>query len=110
VVHVAAVVNINDVLDGHVALDLDCLDRLYLNAYVPNLQVGGQVVTFLTQHLGNEVPSPVLFKRIGDRFRQAVAALAQGRASPAAPQATRPHPLGRPQARPRPPPPGAGPA
>ena len=76
-VHVAAEVNINDVLDGHMALDLDCLDRIYLNAYVPNLQVGGQVVTFLTQHLGNEVPSPVLFKRIGDRFRQAVAALAQ---------------------------------
>ena len=55
-----AVVNINDVLDGHVALDVDCLDRVYLNAYVPNLQVGGQVVTFLTQHLGNEVPSPAL--------------------------------------------------
>jgi len=82
VIHVAAVVNINDVLDGHVALDLDCLDRLYLNAYVPNLQVGGQVVTFLTQHLGNEVPSPVLFKRIGDRFRQAVAAFAQGQGIP----------------------------
>jgi hypothetical protein len=82
VVHVAVVVNINDVLDGHVALDLDCLDRIYLNAYVPNLQVGGQVVTFLTQHLGNEVPSPVLFKRIGDRFRQAVAAFAQERGVP----------------------------
>jgi hypothetical protein len=53
-----------------------------LNAYVPNLQVGGQVVTFLTQHLGNEVPSPVLFKRIGDRFRQAVAAFAQERGIP----------------------------
>jgi hypothetical protein len=77
VVHVAAVVNVNEVLDGHIALDLDCLDRIYLNAYVPNLQVGGQVVTFLTQHLGNEVPSPALFKRIGDRFRQAVAAFAQ---------------------------------
>jgi len=72
-----AVVNINDVLDGHVALDLDCLDRIDLNAYVPNLQVGGQVVTFLTQHLGHEVPSPALFKRIGDRFRQAVAAFAE---------------------------------
>jgi hypothetical protein len=33
VVHVAAVVgNLNDVLDGHTALDLDCLDRIYLNA------------------------------------------------------------------------------
>jgi hypothetical protein len=74
---VAAVVNINDVLDGHVALDLHCLDRIYLNAYVPNLQVGGQVVTFLTEHLGNEVPSPALFKRIGDRFRQAVATFAE---------------------------------
>jgi len=24
-------VTVNDVLDGHVKLDLDCLDRLYLN-------------------------------------------------------------------------------
>jgi hypothetical protein len=34
-------VNVNDLLDGHVALDLECLDRVYLNAYVPNLQVSG---------------------------------------------------------------------
>src|SRR5690348_14557272 len=27
--------NINDLLDGHVGLDLECLDRIYLNAYVP---------------------------------------------------------------------------
>ena len=52
-----SVVNINDVLDGHVGLDLACIDRLYLNAYVPNLQVGGQVVTFLTEHLG--LPDPL---------------------------------------------------
>ena len=25
-------VTVNDVLDGHVALDLECLDRIYLNA------------------------------------------------------------------------------
>jgi hypothetical protein len=31
-------------LEGHVAPDIECLDRLYLNAYVPNLQVGGQVI------------------------------------------------------------------
>jgi hypothetical protein len=35
VVHVAAVVNLNQVLDGHIALDLDGLDRVYLYAYVP---------------------------------------------------------------------------
>ena len=35
----AAVVTVNDVLDGHVGLDVECLDRIYLNGYVPNLQV-----------------------------------------------------------------------
>lgn len=42
VVAVTGVVNINEVLEDHVVLDLDCIDRIYLNAYVPNLQVGGQ--------------------------------------------------------------------
>ena len=69
-------VNINDVLDGHVSLEIDCVDRLLLNAYVPNLQVGGQVVTFLTEHLGFPVPSPVLLERIGNRFRREVKAFA----------------------------------
>jgi hypothetical protein len=71
------VVTVNDVLDGQVALDLECLDRIYLNAYVPILQVGGQVVSFLTQHLGNPVPSPAIFEKIGLAFRKAVAEFAQ---------------------------------
>jgi hypothetical protein len=66
------VVNVNEVLEGHVALEVDCVDRLYLNAYVPNLQVGGQVVRFLTDHLGNLIPSPGSFVKIGNRFRQQV--------------------------------------
>ena len=68
----AVVYNVSDVLDAHVLLDIQCLDRIYLNAYVPNLQVGGQVVTFLTAHLGNPIPSPALFAKIGERFRAAV--------------------------------------
>jgi hypothetical protein len=71
-----SVTNINDVLDGHVSLALDCVDRLYLNAYVPDLQVGGQVATFLTQHLGFPIPSPALLERIGNRFRREVKAFA----------------------------------
>jgi len=73
----ARVVTVNDVLDGHVVLDLECLDRIYLNAYVPILQVGGQVVSFLTQHLGNPIPSPAIFEKIGLAFRKAVAQFAQ---------------------------------
>src|SRR5260221_3750593 len=76
------VVNINDVLDGHAVLDLDCLDRIYLNAYVPNLQVGGQVVTFLNGHLGYAVPSPAIFQQIGNRFRDEVKAFAEKRGIP----------------------------
>ena len=56
----AAVVTVNDVLDGHVVLDVECLDRIYLNGYVPNLQVGGQVASFMTAHLGYPIPSPAI--------------------------------------------------
>ena len=28
---VARVITVNDVLDGHVVLDIECLDRIYLN-------------------------------------------------------------------------------
>jgi len=75
-------VNINDVLEGHVALDLVCIDRLYLNAYVPNLQVGGQVANLLTDHLGCPIPSPALLKKIGNRFRREVKAFAAERHVP----------------------------
>jgi hypothetical protein len=69
-------VTVNDVLDGQVALDLECLDRIYLNAYVPNLQVGGQVVSFLTAHLGYPIPSPAIFDKIGTGFRHAMSRFA----------------------------------
>jgi hypothetical protein len=35
------VITVNDILDGHVGLDLECLDRIYLNGWVPNLQLPG---------------------------------------------------------------------
>jgi hypothetical protein len=68
----AATVTVNDVLDGHVGLDVECLDRIYLNGYVPNLQMGGRVVGFLTQHLGNPIPSPAILEKLGAGFRKAV--------------------------------------
>ena len=65
----ATTVTVNDVLDGHVALDVECMDRIYLNGYVPNLQVGGQVVSFMTAHLGYPIPSPAIMDKIGTAFR-----------------------------------------
>ena len=69
-------VTINDVLDGHVALDLQCLDRLYLHGYLGQLQVGGQVIQFLS-HRGYPVPSPACLQQIGDAFRRRVASFAE---------------------------------
>jgi len=63
--------------DWHVALDIQCLDRIYLNAYIPILQSSAQVVAFLSHHLGFPFPSPALFKQLGDRFRRAVTSFAQ---------------------------------
>jgi hypothetical protein len=73
----ARVVTVNDLLDGHVALDIQCLDRVYLNAYIPTLQTSAQVVAFLSGHLGYPFPSPALFNQIGQRFRRAVASFAE---------------------------------
>jgi hypothetical protein len=75
-------VTVNDLLDGQVGLDLECADRVYLNGYVPNLQVPGQVVLFLTRHLGNPIPSPALMDRIGQRFRRAVDSYAEANRIP----------------------------
>jgi hypothetical protein len=73
----AHVVTVNDVLDGHVGLDIQCLDRIYLNAYVMKLQTSAQVVAFLSGHLGYPFPSPALFNQIGQRFRRAVTSFAE---------------------------------
>lgn len=68
----AEVVKVADVIAGHVVLDVRCLDRIYLNGYVPNLQVSGQVVSFMTAHLKNPIPSPAIMEKIGTQFRRAV--------------------------------------
>ncbi|MBT2532797.1 hypothetical protein J7E83_11820 [Arthrobacter sp. ISL-48] len=57
--------NVTDVVEGHVALDVQCLDRIYLIGSVPTLQVGGQVVSFMTRHLGYRIPSPAILEKIG---------------------------------------------
>jgi hypothetical protein len=70
------VIRVGDLLDGHTLLDVECLDRIYLNGYVPNLQVGGQVSSFMVAHLKQPIPSPAIMERIGIRFRGAVKAFA----------------------------------
>jgi hypothetical protein len=60
--------NIRDLLEGHVTLQLQSLDRLYLNGYIPPLQHGAGLVRFLSQHRGNPIASPALLGHITGQF------------------------------------------
>lgn len=50
--------NIETIIRDRVTLTVDCIDRLYLNGYVPTLQTSGQLCWYLKEHLGNPIPSP----------------------------------------------------
>ena len=48
-----------DVIASHVTLEVESLDRVYLNVYQPKLQTPRAVFYFLREHYGKE-PSPLI--------------------------------------------------
>ena len=60
--------NVQEIIRDHVSLSITCIDRLYVNGYMPGLQTSGQLCDFLRKHLGHPIPSPALFRPIHDRF------------------------------------------
>jgi hypothetical protein len=76
------VANINELLDGHVTLEVECIDRLYLNGYVGKLATSGGLYLFLSEHLGKPVPSPVVLAQITQRFVEELKSYAEQNAIP----------------------------
>ena len=74
--------NVQEIIRDHVSLSITCIDRLYVNGYMPGLQTSGQLCDFLRKHLGHPIPSPALFRPIHDRFIAAVEAFAAGEGVP----------------------------
>lgn len=74
--------NMESILRDHVSLSVSCIDRIYLNGYVPKLQTSGQLCYFLRDHLGFPIPSPALFPPLHDRFVNAVQSFAQAEQVP----------------------------
>jgi hypothetical protein len=70
-------VTVSEVLDGHTVLDIQCLDRVYLSAFVQNLQTAAGVVYFLRTHRGMPIASSALFDQIGARLRDGMRRLGQ---------------------------------
>jgi len=69
--------SVASVLDEHVDLQLRCVDRLYLNGYLPGMQVGNQLKWFLIRQRGCAVPSPAVLGEMGKTFRAKVEAFAE---------------------------------
>jgi hypothetical protein len=61
--------NVAEIIKDHVTLEVRCIDRLYLNAYIPQLQSGGGVVDFLVRACGQKIASPALLGQITDAFK-----------------------------------------
>jgi len=74
--------NIPELLSGHVTLEVECLDRLYLNGYIGPLATSGGLVTFMREQLGKPIPSPVVLGQVSERFREAVKTLADAQQIP----------------------------
>ena len=64
--------NVAEILQNHVTFELEAIDRMYLNAYVPSLQTGGGFAYFLKHQLAARVPSTVLIAPISQRFVDAI--------------------------------------
>ncbi len=74
--------NVETILREHVTLNVDCIDRLYLNGYVPRLQRPENLWWFLHEHRGNPVVSPVLLKHMVDSFVASIREFAERQAIP----------------------------
>ena len=57
-----------EVLAEHTTLELECIDRMYLNVYVPLLQAGAGAAWFFRKVRGNPVPSSALMAPMTNRF------------------------------------------
>jgi hypothetical protein len=69
--------SIPELLNGHVTLEVECLDRLYLNGYIGALATSGGLVTFMREQLDKPIASPVVLGQITEKFRESVKALAE---------------------------------
>jgi len=74
--------NINTILDQHVVFQCECIDRLYLNAYIPILQLPGHLVSFLVKHRQQPILSPALLGRLTRDFIASVERFAEEQSIP----------------------------
>ncbi len=60
--------SVADVLDDHVVFEVECIDRMYLNVWVPRLAYGAGVAGFFVGHRGNRYASTALMDPMAKAF------------------------------------------
>ena len=60
--------SVADILDHHVTFQLECIDRMYLNVYVPKLQCESGVANFFRIHRGHKFASSALMDPMTKAF------------------------------------------
>ena len=71
-----------DVIAEHVTFEVECIDRMYLNVYVPGLQYAAGLVAFVHRQLGLPVASTAPLAKITEGFTAAVHRFAKDRDVP----------------------------
>jgi hypothetical protein len=64
--------SVGDVLTGHVLFEIECVDRMYCNVYVPQLQYAAGLVGYVHRQLGLPIASTAPLAKITDAFSAAV--------------------------------------
>ena len=70
--HMDACLSLVSLLRNHVSLELESIDRLYLNVYQHLLQTARGVVGFFVQHRGHKVASSALMEALSRAFLAAL--------------------------------------
>jgi hypothetical protein len=63
---------VTEILRDHVTLEIESIDRMYLNVYVPQLQHARGVAAFFRYHRGQTFASSVLMAPISHAFVTAI--------------------------------------
>jgi hypothetical protein len=69
--------SVADVLADHVVFEVECIDRMYLNVYVPQLQYAAGLVGFVHRQLGLPIASTAPLAPISEGFGEAMRAFAR---------------------------------
>jgi hypothetical protein len=64
--------SVGDVLTEHVVLEIDCIDRMYCNVYVPQLQYAAGLVGYVHRQLALPIASTAPLARITEALDKAV--------------------------------------